>query len=70
MYVNDLFFVKVGNTKVVEKLYTFLVLKFHYFIPSSLGDMIFQNSLPDFDDVLCSSGLVFFDHVNFKTNTC
>jgi len=34
--------------------------KFHYFIPSCLGHMIFRNSLPGFDGVLCSSGLLSF----------
>lgn len=52
------FFLKVVNTKVVEKLYTFLVLKFHDFIPSGLRAINFLSSLSGFDRVLYNSAVV------------
>ena len=43
-----MFYVNVVNTKVVDKLFILLVLKFHDFSPVSLGVIDFRNLLSGF----------------------
>ena len=43
-----MFSVNVVNTKVVDKLFILLVLKFHDFSPVSLGVIDFRNLLSGF----------------------